>query len=132
MDLDTLRSIVAAFVQVYPNGVAVLASNSLDTPVIGLIARPDQPAWRIDAVRTRLASAPPALASALQRSNVDDVFAVLGSVIAGPDALRAFAANAVVNTDDRPVVAHRAPWMNYAADEPARDRLAALMRALLK
>ncbi|MBC7414086.1 MAG: fused MFS/spermidine synthase [Herminiimonas sp.] len=130
MDVATLRSIVAAFVQVYPNAVAVLASNSLDTPVIGLVARPDASVWQVDTVRRRLSDSPPAVVNALKQANIDDAFAVLGSVIAGPDALRAFAGNAPVNTDDHPVVAHRAPWMNYSSREPARDRLAALMHGL--
>jgi spermidine synthase len=130
MDLETLRSIVASFLLAYPNGVAVLASNSLDTPVLGLISRPGSSAWNTDAVRARLAGAPPAVALALRQADIDDVFAVLGSVVAGPEVLRAFAQGAVLNTDDRPVVAHRAPWITYSPMEPARDRLAMLMRQL--
>jgi spermidine synthase len=130
MDLETLRSIVAAFVQVYPNAVAVLASNSLDTPVVGLIARPDEPVWRIEAVRARVASSSPGVAGALKLAHIDDEFAVLGSVVAGPEALRAFANHASVNTDDHPVVAHRAPWVNYSPGEPARDRLLSMVRSL--
>jgi spermidine synthase len=57
MELDTLQGIIAAFQTVYPTGFAVLASNSLDTPVIGLIARPDAPQIRPDLVRKRLAQA---------------------------------------------------------------------------
>ena len=130
MDVQTLRNIVAAFVQVYPNAVAVLASNSLDTPVIGLIARPGESEWRVERIRARLAGAPPALVKALGQAGIADAFAVLGSVVAQPDALRAFAGDAPLNTDDHPVVAHRAPWLNYSPDEPARARLATLMRAL--
>ena len=130
MDVQTLRSIVAAFVQVNPNAVAILASNSLDTPVFGLVARPMTSDWRIESVRARLADGPPTLREALARANLDDAFAVLGSVVAGPEALRAFAGDAPVNTDDHPVVAHRAPWLNYSSNQPARARLAALMRAL--
>ncbi len=130
MDHTTLRSIVAAFIQVYPNAVAVLASNSLDTPVLGLIARPDASVWHIETVRARLASLPPSVMTAIKQANIDDEFALLGSVVAGPEALRRFAGSAVVNTDDRPVVAHHAPWMNYASQESARDRLAALVQSL--
>ena len=130
MDIETLRSIVAAFLQVYPDAVAVLANNSLDTPVVGLIARPDQPGWRIDAVRNRLSNAPPSVTAALRSANINDPFAVLGSVIAGPEALRQFAGDAAVNTDDHPVVAHRAPWISYASRQTARERLAILMHAM--
>jgi len=130
MDIETLRSIVAAFLQVYPNAVAVLASNSLDTPVLGLIARPDQPAWEIETVRTRMAGISPSVAKALKRAKLDDEFAVLGSIIAGPLALKDFVGDAIVNTDDRPVVTHRAPWVSYAPQEAPRDRLTLLMQRL--
>jgi spermidine synthase len=130
MDIETLRSIVAAFLQVYPNAVAVLASNSLDTPVVGLISRPDQPAWEIETVRTRMAGTSPSVAKALKRAKLDDEYAVLGSIMAGPLALKDFVRNATLNTDDRPVVTHRAPWVSYAPQESPRNRLTMLMEQL--
>ena len=130
MDVQTLRSIVAAFMQVYPEGIAVLASNSLDTPVIGLVARPGQALWRLDDVRARLFASPPKVAQALQSAHLEDEYAVLGSVIAGPQSLRQFARNARVNTDDQPVVTHRAPWINYVADSTPRERLNAVLNQL--
>ena len=130
MDVETLRSIVAAFLKVYPNAVAVLASNSLDTPVVGLIARPDQPAWQIEAVRSRLSGLSPSMANALKQAKLEDEFAVLGSVLAGPKGLAAFSRGATVNTDDLPVVTHRAPWVSYAPQETPRNRLASLVQQL--
>jgi spermidine synthase len=130
MDIQTLRSIVAAFVQVYPNAVAVLASNSLDTPVLGLISRPDQPAWQVEAVRSRMSAMTPRMANALKRAKLDDEFAVLGSIIAGPQALKEFVRDAALNTDDLPVVTHRAPWVSYSPQETPRNRLATLMQRL--
>lgn len=131
MDIDTLRSIVAAFLQVYPNAVAVLASNSLDTPVVGLISRPDQPGWQIETVRARMSAISPSMAKALRQAKLDDEFAVLGSVVAGPKTLREFVRGATLNTDDRPVVTHRAPWVSYSPQETPRNRLAALMQQLV-
>ena len=130
MDIETLRSIVAAFLQVYPNAVAVLASNSLDTPVVGLISRPDQPAWKIETVRARLSEMSSPMAKVLKGAKLDDEFAVLGSIIAGPLALREFVRHAVVNTDDRPVVTHQAPWVSYAPQEAPRHRLTMLMQRM--
>jgi spermidine synthase len=128
MDIETLRSIVAAFLQVYPNAVAVLASNSLDTPVVGLISRPNQPAWQIENVRTRMSVTPPPLVKMLRQASLDDEFAVMGSMVAGPQALREFTREATANTDDRPVVTHRAPWVSYSPQEAPRNRLASLMQ----
>ncbi|HET9957398.1 MAG TPA: fused MFS/spermidine synthase, partial [Polyangiaceae bacterium] len=42
LDLDTLRSIVQSFVSVYPRSWALLANNSLETPVLGLLTKADQ------------------------------------------------------------------------------------------
>ena len=47
--------------------------------------------------------------------------------MAGPAALKRFAASAPINSDDHPVVAYRAPRITYAADSTPRDRLFALL-----
>jgi spermidine synthase len=125
MDLRTLRSIVQSFLQAYPGGVAILASNSLETPVIGLVGRHDDGRFDAPAVRQHLAQAamprPPAA------FGLDDEMAVLGSVIAAPKALKHFAGNAPANTDDLPVVAYLAPRTTYAPDDLPSDRLIALL-----
>src|SRR5262249_5499526 len=51
----------------------------------------------------------------------------LGSFVAGPRALARFAGNSPLNTDDRPIVAYRAPRMTYVPDSLPRDRLIALL-----
>jgi spermidine synthase len=124
LDLDTLRSIVRSFIDVYPRSYALLATNSLETPVIGLIARNGDAAFELRQIRARLAAG-----SATDLALGDDL-ALLGTFIAGPDALDRFAGDAPLNTDDRPVVAYRAPRLVYAADSLPRDRLLALLRAV--
>ncbi len=119
LDLDTLRSITASFLQAFPEGAAILASNSLDTPTVGLVGR---------AGGTRFAPrSAPELAA---HFGLGDDFAVLGSFIADPRALQGFAADAPLNTDDRPWVAYRAPRITYAPDSAPRDRLLALLGQL--
>jgi spermidine synthase len=128
LDLDTLRSIVQSFVTVYPNGWALLATHSLDTPVVGLVARPDAARFGVAQVRERLARfAPMQQPEAL---GITDEFALLGSFIAGPKSLSRFAGGAPANTDDRPIVVYRAPRITYAPDSMPRDRLVALLREL--
>lgn len=124
LDLDTLRSIVRSFLQVYPRGAAMLATNSLDTPVIGLIARGDDQRIDVEGVRAHLASA--SQPDPLQYGIADDL-ALFGSLVGGPDALRRFAGDAPLNTDDRPVVIYQAPRMTYEPDSLPRDRLAAFL-----
>lgn len=128
LDLDTLRSIVRSFLAAYPEGAAVLATHSLDTPVIGLIARRE----RVPLMELSLVSRvqPDARVQARAELQLDDDLAVLGSIMAGPSALAAFAADAPINSDDRPIVAHRAPRLAYAADSRPRERLLRLLREL--
>jgi spermidine synthase len=128
LDLDTLRSIVRAFVAVYPDGWALLATNSLETPVVGLVAILDADRFDVGRVRARLADSANALG--LAGFGIDDEFALLGSFIAGPRALARFAGDAPLNTDDHPVVAYRAPRITYVPDSTAGDRLIALLREL--
>ncbi|HEX3762121.1 MAG TPA: fused MFS/spermidine synthase [Kofleriaceae bacterium] len=128
LDLGTLRSIVRSFLAVYPISWAIIASNSLDTPVLGLIARRDQGRFDVPRLRDRLSR----LASPERRASLglEDELAVLGSMIAGPRALERFAAGAPPNTDDLPIVAYTAPRATYAPDSTPRDRLIALLREL--
>ena len=128
LDLATLRSIVQSFVAVYPGGSAVLATNSLDTPVLGLIARPDDARFDPAALRTRLHKF--TLPARLAQLNLTDDFSVFGSFVAGPGDLQRFAANAPLNTDDRPVVTHHAPAITYAPNSLPRERLLALLKGL--
>jgi spermidine synthase len=128
LDLETLRSIVQSFIKVYPSGWAMLASNSLETPVIGLVAGGVDMRFDADAVAMRLVrSAPPERINAL---GIEDEYALLGSFIADSKSLRKFAGVALLNTDDHPVVAYRAPRITYVPDSLPRDRLIGLLREL--
>jgi len=126
LDLETLRSIIRSFVTVYPDGWALLATNSLETPVVGLVALKDRNRFDVDRVRRRLADS----ATSLTEFGIDDDLALLGSFVAGPGALARFAGDAPLNTDDHPVVAYHAPRITYVPDSLPRDRLIALLREM--
>ncbi len=126
LDLPTLRSIVQSFRQVFPDGAALLATHSLDTPVVGLISRRDGEPYSIAALHSRIES----LRQHLDGFGIADDISVLGSFIAGPRSLAAFSAAAPLNTDDRPVVVYLAPRITYVPDSLPRDRLIALLRAV--
>jgi spermidine synthase len=128
LDLGTLRSIVRSFRTAFPDGWALLANNSLETPVIGLVGRGAPARFDPAAVRARLAAAQPD--APLVALGIEDDFALLGGFIAGPKALAAFAGETATNTDDRPVVAYRAPRIAYAPDSLPRDRLIELLGQL--
>ena len=124
LDLTTLRSIARSFVEVFPDGHALLASNSLGTPVIGLVGGHGRRRFDPASIRARLASATPRP----DAFGVEDEYALLGSFVAGPRALAAFADGAERNTDDQPVVAYQAPRITYAPDTMPHERLIALLR----
>ncbi|WP_083748588.1 fused MFS/spermidine synthase [Pelomonas sp. KK5] len=126
LDLDTLRSIVRSFMAVYPDGAALLASNSLATPVLGLVAH----AGRFDPARLHERLAQAAWPESPAAFGIEDEYALLGSFVAGPAALHRFAGDAPLNTDDRPVVAYRAPRITYAPEGAPADRLVALLHQL--
>ncbi len=125
LDLDTLRSIVHSFMTVYPDGWAILASNSLETPVIGLVAHADGARFDPPAASARIAAA--TFTPGPAELGIEDEFALFGSFIAGPGSLRAFAAGSPLNTDDHPMVAYLAPRITYAPDSLPRERLATLL-----
>jgi spermidine synthase len=125
LDLDTLRSIVRSYLTVYPHGAALLATLSLDTPTIGLISHRDGEPFDVEQVRTRIDAAQ---TFGAEHFGITDDFSLLGSFIAGPRFLTKFAGKAALNTDDRPVVAYRAPNITYAPTSTPRDRLVELLR----
>lgn len=128
LDLVTLRSIVRSFAAVYERPYAVLATLSLETPVLGLVARADGGRFDLAAVRARLSSVE--LAQSPAAFGLHDEWALLGSAIAGPAALTRFAGDAPLNTDDHPVVNHRAPRVTYAPDTRPAERLLTLLDAV--
>jgi spermidine synthase len=129
LDLETLRSIVRSFLAAYPRGAAVLATYSLDTPVLGLVGHADGgAAFDRESIRRRLATVQ--LPRSPAELGLDDELALFGTFVAGPHALAAFAGSAPLNTDDRPVVAYRAPRLAYEGGSLPRDRLIVLLREL--
>jgi spermidine synthase len=125
LDLGTLRSIVRSYQAVFPGATALLATNSLQTPVLGLLARRDGGRTDLQAVLHRVQATVPRMQ--LQRYDIHDVFDVLGSHVAGPAELAVFSGAAPLNTDDHPVVAHGAPRATYAPDSTPQERLLALL-----
>ncbi len=126
MDLVTLRSVVRSFLAVNPQGAALLATNSLQTPVIGLWAQRDAAPLDAAAAGRRLQRS--AITPPLADFGLADEWALLGSFVAGPAALARFAAGAPLNTDDHPVVSYLAPRATYAPEATPAERLTDLLR----
>jgi spermidine synthase len=126
LDLDTLRSIVRSFVDVYPRSYAMLATNSLETPVIGLVTRNGDTGLDLRQIRATIGERERRRERRGSRTRrrsraARDVHCRFGLA-------RSLRGDAPMNTDDRPIVAYRAPHLVYAADSMPRDRLLALLR----
>ncbi|MEO0574499.1 MAG: spermidine synthase [Pseudomonadota bacterium] len=128
LDLDTLKSITATFVDVFPNSEMHLAHFSLGQPIVGLIGRKAPYRYSTDYVSRRVTDRD--LARDLQSVRLTDDFAVYGGFLASGGALAAFAQDAPINSDNRPIVAYAAPQFLFASPEPAYVRLLALTDAL--
>jgi spermidine synthase len=132
MELSTLQSIVASYLQVFPNAAVVLASNSLDTPVIGLISKRDakigEPLFDFASIEQRLRLFPNQ--GLLKQAKLDNAVAVLGSLLTDARSLRDWSSLKQANTDDHPVVIHEAPWATYHPKSTPRDRLFTLLSDL--
>ncbi len=122
LDLASLQAIVAAYLAVYPNAVAMLATYSLDTPVLGLVS--GAPFDRAN-LAARLSREQRGVA--LDGLQYDDAYVLPGSIVADAESLRSFSAGVTANRDDHPVVSYRAPQLTYAPDSRPRDRLMSLI-----
>ena len=64
----------------------------------------------------------------LQHARLTDAYAVRGRWLASVQSWRASSPDAKPNRDDLPLVAHQAPWDDYAPQYTPRQRLAALLQ----
>lgn len=111
LDEPTLRSIVDAFLAVFPDAQAFLLRPNIDTPVLGLVGGKEPLRWGVDWWERRMANAP--LAERLKAAGLTRSENLFGLWVAGADELRAFAAGATRNTDDRPAVMYSAPTATW-------------------
>jgi spermidine synthase len=124
LDLDTLRSIIRTYLEVFPRGSAYLAQFSLETPMIGLVSRHPSGGITADWLMSRRQA--PALARALDGLHLHNLYALLGHYLAGSRQLAEFAAGVPLNRDDHPYVVFQAPHFAYASAQPAHVRLLTL------
>jgi spermidine synthase len=128
MDLDVLRTIIRTFLSAFPNGIGFLATNSLQMPIVGLIASDVPLAFEPDYLVSRVNSQ--TLQRKLAAYELGSLYALLGGFIAGPKDLAGFAGMGPLNTDDHPVVIFQAPRFAYSENEPAYARLLELVDGL--
>ena len=102
MDETTLRVVIRTLLDVFPNLQAHLLHWSIDVPVLGLIGTESS---------LRVADDPK----------------ISGGFVAGPDALRRFAGDAPINTDDHQIVTYAAPQFSYQRNVTSYGRLLTIL-----
>jgi spermidine synthase len=126
LDEPMLRSITRTFLDVFPDAQAWLLSWNVDAPALGLIGSFGPRRYSSRWVEGRLSD--PKLAAELKKLALADSIRLFGSLVAGPKALREFAADAPLNTDDRPRVIFSAPQFTYQKHAAPYGRLLTLLR----
>jgi len=107
LDDFSLRVIVQTFVATFSESSAFLLHFNVDIPVLGLVGAAEPLRRSADWLERR--SGAPEFQQRMKAAGFDRTINLLGCLAAGPDALRAFAAQAPVATDNLPLVSFTAP-----------------------
>ena len=106
MDAESARSLVATFLEAFPDAHAFRASPSAnDVFLIGIKSR--APTSRGALARTMASRVDASARVALRLAGLDDVAALVATDIAGPEDLIRYAAGASVSTDDSASLEYR-------------------------
>nr|WP_321403397.1 hypothetical protein [uncultured Desulfobacter sp.] len=127
LDMETFKIITRTFMTAFPEGQAFLAHYSIDQPIIGLIGGQEKlrfsENWYTKRVRGK------SFMKVMSGYGYDSIYSLLGSFVAGSDALKSFSTGVSLNTDENPIVLFQAPRFVYGTPEEPKDRLMALLSA---
>lgn len=110
LDEGLLRVVCGTFVDVFPESDAFLLRWTADTPVLGLVGRTGESRWGTGWMAGRVVEAE--LKEALKPVLLAEDLQLLGLWMGGAEWLRSLGAGAARNTDDRPVLVFRAPFLD--------------------
>ena len=128
LDLNTLRSIVQSFLVAFPDAQMHVGHFSLQQPILCLLGgrqpRLYSENWLLNRVHDRQ------LQQQLVGLRLNSDFALFGGFLADARALRRFAGDAPLNTDDNAVITFSAPDFVYAEHGSPGRRLISLLQQL--
>jgi len=125
LDLGSFRDVVATFQGVFPEATLWLLRFNADVPVVGLVGGHEALRMDVDWLARRMAVG--SVNAALKPLALADPVRLLGSRLAGPASLRAWAVGGREATDDLPRVMFGAARWVYRKGEAPHDRLVALL-----
>ncbi|NBS20662.1 MAG: hypothetical protein EBS75_02865 [Betaproteobacteria bacterium] len=127
LEWATFRPILAAFRKVFPEAIVIIATNSLETPVLGLISRREASFLTLPELQQRIDDSRVQLGRHLEMSRLVDAYAVMGTLVAGPAETARWVRDVKPNSDDFPRVTYMAPWDNYEPSSSSRQRISVLL-----
>ncbi len=125
LDRPTLQTLVRTFLTVFPHTQAFLLRFNADTPVLGLVGTLDP--LQFDPGYFARRTSDPALREALKPLALTEPWPFFGTWFMNAADLQAFAGNAPLNTDDRPVILFAAPRTLAGRPAPGYTLLEALL-----
>ena len=128
LDMPVFKTIVRTFLEVFPDSSAYLAHFSLTNPMIGLVGGGPLRSAESNWFERRVGEG--VLRARLKALQLKNVYEFLGCYLAGAEQLSQLAGAGPLNTDDHPVVIFEAPRFVYTEQEPASNRLFALIDSL--
>ncbi len=126
LDLETIRLIVRTFVSVFPHTSGYIAHFNVETPMLGLIGSMEQRRYPADWYAQRVGD-DVQLQRVLDEVALSNELTLFGCLLADDAALRDFAGDGPLNTDDQPRVMFDAPRFTYRKEAPDSGRLQALL-----
>ena len=125
LDLDMIRLIARTYLDVFPDGQLVLASDMLRFPALGLITGLDTANIGPGYLKARVPE--PALRAVLQRDRLTNELQLLSTVLLDTEALTELAGDGPLNTDDLPLLSYHAPRFSYDRGSKPYGRLLAIL-----
>ena len=125
LDDPMIRVIVRTFLEVFPHTRGYLADFEITNPMLGLVATHKPMRYGADWYERRVRDSD--YKKILQGLFLPHGVRLFGSIIADTRALRQYAGDGVINTDDFPLVAFEAPLFTSRMDVTSYGRLAALL-----
>ncbi len=127
LDMETFKNITRTFMAAFPEGQAFLAHYSIDQPIIGLIGGHEKLRFSENWYTKRVRGT--SFMKVMAGYGYDSIYSLLGSFMAGSDALKTFSKDASLNTDENPIVLFQAPRFVYGTPGEPKDRLMRLLAA---
>lgn len=127
LDLETFKVIARTFLEVFPEGQSFLAHYSVDQPIIGLLGGAQALRFPERWCRKRMPGK--RMRRLMAGFGYDSVYSLLGTFMAGGEALHRYVGKGSINTDESPIVLFRAPVFVYGNQGLAHKRLLALLDA---